>query len=139
MDQLPIGKIASSAVIIEKGKLLLLKRAGHVLNYPGHWTFPSGGVEETDSSIRDTVIREVKEEVGLDFIPTKKWNFYESIANGKRYVALIHLGVSSGKIKLQKEEVSAWQFFTYKETKQLKLAFAYREVIDDLHKAGLIE
>lgn len=139
MNQLPIGKIASSAAIIEKGELLLIKRADHVLNYPGHWTFPSGGIEETDPSIYDAVIREVVEETGLNFIPTKKWNFYESVLNGKRYVALVHLGKWSGKIKLQNEEVSECQFFTYKETKQLNLAFAYKEVIDDLYKAGLIK
>lgn len=139
MDRLPIGKVASSAAILEKGKILLIKRAAHVSTYPNHWTFPSGGIEETDTSIRNAVIREVKEEVNLDFTPTKKFGFYETVTNGKRYVALVHLGEWSGEIKLQAEEVSEWHFFTHEETKRLELAFAYREVINDLHTAGLID
>jgi len=139
MPQLPLGKIASSAAIIDNHKLLLLKRASNASTFPDHWTFPSGGIEETDASIKDTVIREVKEEVNLDFTPTKKLSFYESFTNGKRYIALVHLGEWTGEIKLQEEEVSERKFFTYEETKSLELAFAYREVIDDLYTAGLIK
>ncbi|MFA5935965.1 MAG: NUDIX hydrolase [Patescibacteria group bacterium] len=139
MNPLPIGKIASSAAIFEGKKLLLIRRSPTASAYPNHWTFPSGGIEETDQSVGSAVIREVKEEVGLDFRPSKKWNFYESTTNGKRYFALVHLGEWSGTIQLQKEEASEWRFFTYTETKNLNLAFAYREVIDDLYTAGLVE
>ena len=138
MVQLPFGKVAGSAAIIKNKKVLLIKRSDQVSLYPGRWTFPSGGIEETDRSIQDTVIREVKEEVGLTFAPTKKFGFYESVANGKRYFALVHLGEWSGEIKLQEKEAVEWRFFTYEETSSLDLAFKYREVIDDLFVAGLV-
>lgn len=138
-DHFPIGNIAGSAAIFEGKKILLIKRADNLSNYPGCWTFPSGKIEETDLSIADTVIREVREEVGLDFIPYKKWGFYQSLYNGKRHIALIHLGEWSGSVKLQKEEASDWRFFTYKETLSLDLAYAYKDAISDLHESGLIE
>jgi ADP-ribose pyrophosphatase YjhB (NUDIX family) len=139
MMPLPLGKVASSAAILNNKKILLIKRSTHASTFPGHWTFPSGGIEETDPSVKDAVVREVKEEVGLSFIPTAAWKFYESITNGKRYLALVHLGEWSGEIILQKSEASEWKFFTYAETARVPLAFAYQEVIQDLYDAGLIE
>ncbi len=139
MKPMPLGKIAGSAAIIEHGKILLIKRSDAVAAYPGYWTFPSGGVEETDQTIQDTVIREVREEVGLIFVPQDKFNFYESIHNGKRYFSLVYLGKWSGKITLQKEEASQWKFFSYSEAKELKIAFSYRDTLQDLFKAGYIK
>lgn len=139
MTQLPLGKIASSAALIQDGKLLLLKRVASASLFPNHWTFPSGGIEETDPSISAAVIREVKEETNLDFVPREKFGFFESIVNGKRYIALVHLGEWSGTIHLQPEEIAEYKFFTFGEIESLDLAFAYREVINDLHNKGLIQ
>ena len=139
MNNLQLGKVAGSAVIIENKKILLLKRNADKSLFPGFWTFASGGVEETDLSIQDTVVREVKEETNLDYIVNKKFGFYESTANGKRHFALVHLGSWVGNIVLQRKELSECGFFTYEEAIKLPLAFAYGEVINDLHAAGLIQ
>jgi 8-oxo-dGTP diphosphatase len=58
--QLPI--IGVGAVIIEGGKILLIKRG----NEPGagQWTLP-GGVVELGESLEDAVRREVSEECGI--------------------------------------------------------------------------
>lgn len=139
MSLLPWGRIASSAAIIKDGKILLLKRASSAKLFPNHFTFPSGGIEETDASVENAVTREVKEETGLDFVPKEKFGFYESVVSDKRYLALVHLGKWSGTITLQPEEISEHNFFTFEETHSLDLAFAYREVIKDLHSKGLIK
>lgn len=136
--QLPISRVAASAAILQDGKILLVKRVDDASTCPGMWTFPAGGVDATDQSVQEAVVREVKEETNLDFTPTRKWNFYESVADGKRAVSLVFLGDWTGTIKLQKEELSDWRFFTYEETREFELAFAYREVVDDLHDAGLL-
>lgn len=133
-----IGKIAGSAAILKEGKILLLKRSLNSKLYPNHWTFPSGGVEESDLSIKDTVMREVKEETNLEFTPKEKLGFYETVIDEKRYFALVHLGSWTGEISLQPEEVSEYKFFSFQETEKLELAFAYREVLNDLHKRGLL-
>jgi 8-oxo-dGTP diphosphatase len=54
----------------EEDKFLLLKESRDLLN--GAWAPPHGRCEVTDSSEEDGVIREVKEEVGLDVKPIKK-------------------------------------------------------------------
>ncbi|MFH1201161.1 MAG: NUDIX hydrolase [bacterium] len=49
-------------------RILLLKRREDETVYPGYYTFPGGKVEGNDT-IRDTLIKEVKEECGLDLNP----------------------------------------------------------------------
>ena len=51
------------AVIIDKGKMILVKRG--VEPGKGKWSIP-GGLVELGESIRDATIREAKEETGLD-------------------------------------------------------------------------
>lgn len=134
-----IGRISGSAAIIKDKRILLTKRTPNLKRFPDYWTFPAGGIDETDESVEACVMREVKEETGLDFKPTKKLNFYESHADGERIISLVFLGEWEGEMRPEPKEVSEAKFFTYQQTKELKLAFAYKEVIGDLKELGLIE
>ena len=72
--------VASSAIVTDKdGKVLLVKRR----NYPskGYWALPGGRVEYGES-VTATVIREVKEETGLD-IKVKRFLFPCSVLKRK--------------------------------------------------------
>ncbi len=64
--KIPPGKIiASGPVIIENGKVLLIKELkanGKITD----WFFPGGTVEESDESPEAACQRESKEEVGID-------------------------------------------------------------------------
>lgn len=55
--------VGVGAIIMHEGKLLLVKRG--VEPGKGKWSIP-GGVVELGERVRDAVIREVKEECGLD-------------------------------------------------------------------------
>jgi 8-oxo-dGTP pyrophosphatase MutT (NUDIX family) len=138
MPILDMGRVAGSAAIIREGKILLLLRAATVSLFPDHWTFPSGGIEPSDENAFATVVREVKEETGLDFKPTQKFGFYESHAQGKRYFALVFLGVTDGEIRLQTSEITQAQFYTFDQAINLPLAFAYKEVLKDLKAKELM-
>ncbi|KAM0229966.1 hypothetical protein ACHAP5_011510 [Fusarium lateritium] len=66
----PADKITVGAAIIRINKsgrknILLLKRADHEAYYPGVFEVPGGKVDESDSSIRGALSREVAEETGL--------------------------------------------------------------------------
>ncbi|MDF2186046.1 CoA pyrophosphatase [Grimontia hollisae] len=45
--------------------LLLTKRATHLKHHPGQISFPGGKVEESDTDIVETAIREMEEEIGV--------------------------------------------------------------------------
>ena len=50
---------------------------------------------------------------------------------------MVHLGTYSGELKIDNESEDA-KFFSYNETQNLEIAFAYKTVLDDLYNAGLI-
>src|SRR4051812_29357511 len=62
--------ILSVVAVIRRqdGRILLLKRRDDEVVYPGCFTFPGGKVEGNDT-IAETLIKEVKEECGLDLLP----------------------------------------------------------------------
>ncbi|MEM9336542.1 MAG: NUDIX hydrolase [Patescibacteria group bacterium] len=95
-------------------------------------------MEETDESVEAAVIREVKEEAGLDFVPRKKFYFYESKSANKRAFALVFLGSWSGEVALQESEIQDYGWFTYEQAMKEDIAYVYREVLEDLKQADLI-
>ena len=125
-------------VIIKDKKLLLTKRVATKKNYPNCWTFPAGTLEDTDKTLADAAAREVKEEVNVDFVPTKKLGFYETNTEDSRILWFIYLWEWTGEIKPLNSEISDIRWFTYEEAKQLDLAFSYHETIQDLYDGGLI-
>lgn len=60
-----IQKIVLGGVVMEGGKVLILQRNKNEDVYPGMWELPSGKREPLEPS-EDSLIREVKEESGLD-------------------------------------------------------------------------
>ena len=120
-------------------KILLTQRIGTKKNYPNCWTFPAGTLEDNDITLEIAATREVKEEVDIVFIPNKKLGFYETNTKNTRFIGFIFLGEWSGDIKPLETEISEVAWFTYKETKNLEMAFSYNKAIDDLYKKKLIE
>lgn len=58
------------AVLIENDRVLAIKRGPAVL-LPGYWTLPSGRIEEGETQ-QDALVRESREELGLDVEPGSK-------------------------------------------------------------------
>jgi 8-oxo-dGTP diphosphatase len=59
-------RLTVRAVIYDKdARVLLLKRSMKSMNYPGKWEFPGGKMDEGER-FDDALVREVKEETGLD-------------------------------------------------------------------------
>lgn len=126
--------LAASGIILKNKKILLLQRSNYTENYAGYWGCPGGRAEQNETA-EQNVIREVKEECGLTFIPTQiikigTWN------NRKFYR---FLGDWHGTIKIQEKEVSNYGWFTYKQAKKLPLSFDYEEIIDLLFHTHQIE
>jgi nucleoside triphosphatase len=58
----------------EKGEVLLCKMPVNRGAYPGQWAIPGGGVEDNEK-IRETLARELKEEVGLEVSEVMPFSF----------------------------------------------------------------
>lgn len=69
-------KVVSGGVVIREGKALILQRSENENSFPGMWELPSGKLEEGES-IEEALLREVKEESGLDVEILKPVNTFE--------------------------------------------------------------
>jgi bis(5'-nucleosidyl)-tetraphosphatase len=85
-----------------------------------HWGFPKGKVE-ADESLKDTALRELKEETNLDpvkFISDKpfieRYHFYRNHLEIEKKV-YYYLVQVKGEIKLQEHEVLNGAWFSFKD------------------------
>lgn len=127
-------KKVSAALIIRDNKILLTKRTVFAKSCPGTWAFP-GGYVETKETPKQTAVREVKEETGLDFNPIKE--FYEEAFEDKMIYKF--LGHAIGKVKIQEAEVLDCGWFSYEEAMKLELGFDCKPIIHELMKENLIK
>lgn len=125
-------RIWAAGVILKDKRILLTKRSNYTKAFPMHWTFP-GGRWEWNELPEELVIREVKEEINLNFTPTKL--FQSGIIENSWEPIKTHrfLWTFEWTIKIQEEEVDGFAWYTYEETLNLKIAFDYDEVLKKLH------
>ena len=71
-----LHKIAVSSFIVKNGKLLILKRDESEEFLPGYWEVPGGSVE-VGENIAEAVVREAKEEAGIDVIAGRLFAHFE--------------------------------------------------------------
>ena len=81
----PIPGVA--ATVISDGKVLLVMRANEPAR--GKWGLP-GGVVELGERVDDAVIREVKEETGLNVRPIRMLTVYDSIVRDEEQKVRFH-------------------------------------------------
>jgi 8-oxo-dGTP diphosphatase len=68
--------VGVGALIFDESRILLVERGQHPLK--GQWSLPGGGVE-TGESLEQAIIREVREETGLDVHPVEVGAIFERI------------------------------------------------------------
>lgn len=113
------------AFIIDKNSnILLQKRSAKKKLWPNMWDVTVGGHVDTGEFGRQSLIREVKEELGIDItdddikylVGSSSINIKGDIIN-KHYneCYLITKDIDTSKIKLQEEEVSEVKYFSKEE------------------------
>ncbi len=108
-----------TAIVKHKGKILILKKSPKDWNYPNKWSFCSGYVKEFESA-EDTVLREIKEEIGLSAKIVKEGRLFQKDdnSNGKRWVIMPFLcKVKSPNIRLDHENVE-FKWISHKDLKK---------------------
>ncbi|HTT62967.1 MAG TPA: NUDIX hydrolase [Bryobacteraceae bacterium] len=75
------------ALIFHRGRILLVERGKEPLK--GYWSLP-GGVLETGETLEQGIIREVREETGLEVKPLKVLEIFERIMRDAHGAAEYH-------------------------------------------------
>lgn len=124
---------AAWIIINDKKQILLLKRSDYNRSFSHHWTIPWWRWKQSETP-EQIAVREVKEEIWLDFNPTILFQTW--ILNHPEWAIKKHLFLwnYSWEIKASPTETEWYGWFHYDEARILPIAFDYLEVIELLHK-----
>ena len=124
--------IGVGAIIIDRGRALVVRRATEPLK--GEWSIP-GGLLELGETLRTGVVREAKEETGLDVVPIEVLEVYDRIvsdAEGRtqyHYVLIDYLcELAGGELKAA-SDASEVRWITREELESFPIADSAEEVI----------
>lgn len=116
------------ALIKNEEKILMLKRPKDKKVYAGYWNFPGGKIEESETEIQ-CVIREVKEETGMDFEPSVKiMDIVDKNIEPKKVV--VFDGNANGSVKLS-EEHEEYGWFTVEEIKNILVLPYIKKIFEE--------
>lgn len=126
------GKTATAIVEFPNNKILLVKRATVV--FKGYWALPGGKVGPGET-VEHTVVREVKEETGLDVeIVRRMGEYHESgVQDGIEYdyyPSCFLVKPVGGNIRRQENEIEDIRLVDLKNIPE-KLAFEHSSMIED--------
>jgi len=80
--------ISGDAVLIKDGKILLIRRMNEP--FKGMWALPGGIVEENET-IEQCIVREAKEETGLEIQPEKFIGIYsEPLRDPRKVITVVY-------------------------------------------------
>lgn len=110
------NRIIVHTLIEYNKKYLVTKRAESETTFPEYWDIP-GGLVDLGELPKDAVIRETKEEINLNIIPTKIVHEDSNLDKVKdmvfvRLVYLCKLDDDIENIKLDEEEHSEYRFIS---------------------------
>lgn len=135
---------ASAVVVNERGEILLHRRSDN-----SYWSIP-GGAMEPGETIRQTAIREVKEETGLDIEPTHLVGIYSNPAHvveysdgevRQQFSVCFAAAVSGGQLATSEESLEVG-FFSPEQITDMSMHDSIRRRIEDYlahHAAPVIE
>ncbi len=126
-------QVGSAVVVVKDGKILLGKR--NKKNMFGKWVLPGGRVEWGET-IKETAVREIKEETNLDIEIIKFINHFEimNLPEDFHRVVFFHLAEAKSDDIRVSDDLSEAGFFTLDEIKQMDTVDSVEDV---LREAGL--
>jgi 8-oxo-dGTP diphosphatase len=130
------GRTATAVIPFPSGKILLIKR--RTVPFKGYWALPGGRVDAGET-VEQTIVREVKEETGLDVAITCKIGEYheqgvQDEVEYDYYPACFLVKVVGGEIKKQESEIEDAKLFSLNEV-PAALAFEHAQMIKDFATA----
>ena len=122
--------IAVDGIITKDGKILLIKRKNEP--FKGKWALP-GGFVEYGERVEEAVLREIKEETGLNAKIKKLLGVYSDPNRDPRghTISIVFILEAEGEAKGGDDAEEA-KFFDLK--KLPSLAFDHKKIVDDFTK-----
>jgi 8-oxo-dGTP diphosphatase len=126
------GRTATAIIEFPQDTILLIKR--DTVPFKGYWALP-GGRAEPGETVEQTIVREVKEETGLDVAVVRKIGEYheQGIQGGVKYdyyPACFLVKVVGGEMKRQQGEIQEIQLFSLDDVPE-QLAFVHNSMVKD--------
>ena len=126
------GRTAAAIIPFANDKILLVKRC--TVPFREYWALPGGRVEPGEK-VEQAIVREVKEETGLDVAITSKIGDYheQGVQAGVAYdyhPACFLVKVVGGEIKKQESEIEEIKLFSLSHV-PATLAFEHAQMIKD--------
>lgn len=126
------GRTATAIIPFPPDKVLLIKR--RTLPFKGYWALPGGRVDPGET-VEQTIVREVKEETGLDVAVVRKIGEYheQGAQDGEEYdyyPACFLVKKLGGEIKKQESEIEEIKLFSLNKVPE-SLAFEHTQMIND--------
>jgi len=126
------GRTATAIIGFPLDTILLIKR--DTVPFKGYWALP-GGRAEAGETVEQTIVREVKEETGLDVAVVRKIGEYheQGIQGGVEYdyyPACFLVKVVGGEMKRQEGEIQEIQLFSLDDVPE-PLAFVHSSMVKD--------
>lgn len=126
-------------ILIDRyNRILMLKRSNYTKAFPHYWTIPGWRWEPWENP-KEIVVREIKEETNLDFTPSSLYETSQQENSWELTHSHRFLWKYEWEIKIQEEEADWYAWYTYEETKNLKIAFDYTEIIEKLYKDWILK
>ena len=126
------GKTSTALVFYPDNKILLIKR--NTIPFKGYWALPGGRIDPGET-VDQTIVREVKEETGLEVTIVRKVGEYvekgvKDDVDYEYYPTCFVVKPVGGEIKKQESEIQEIKLFNLNELPK-PLAFVHEEMIKD--------
>ena len=126
------GRTATAIIEFPGDMILLIKR--DTVPFKGYWALP-GGRSEPDEPVEETIVREVKEETGLDVSIVRKVGEYheqgvQEDVEYDYYPACFLVKVVGGEMRKQQSEIQEIQLFSLNDVPE-PLAFVHSQMVKD--------
>lgn len=113
---------------------MIIKRSSSAPRHPGEWDVPGGHLKDEKETAEECMIREAKEEIGLDVKIKKAGKVYEYLDEYGRAIAIPFLLESgSNEVKLSHEHTE----FRWIEPSQISKFKIGIDAIEDVKLFGL--
>jgi len=126
------GKTSTAIIPYPDNKILLIKR--NTPPFMGYWALP-GGRMDPGETVEQTVIREVREETGLECATVEVLGDYVEKGNKDNveyeyYPTCFVVKIVGGELRKQDSEVQEMQLFSL-DTLPTPLAFEHEKMLED--------